>query len=68
MKNQLKPNQYNRNAIPLAAYTYWYGRGAAAGKMSACGHSDLPQRLTDFFRYRESSHLEKIAKEIYQHG
>ena len=62
-ENQLKPNQYNRNAIPLAAYTYWYGE-AAAGKMSACGHSNLPQRLTDFFRHRSRPIWRKLQRNL----
>ena len=62
-ENQLKPDQYNRNAIPLAAYTYWYGRGCGR-KMSACGHSNLPQRLTDFFRYRSRPIWRKLQRNL----
>ena len=62
-ENQLKPNQYNRNAIPLAAYTYWYGRG--------CGREDVclwalesAQRLTDFFRYRSRPIWRKLQRNL----
>ena len=61
-ENQLKPDQYNRNAIPLAAYTGM--EEAAAGKMSACGHSNLPQRLTDFFRYRSRPIWRKLQRNL----
>ena len=62
-ENQLKPNQYNRNAIPLAAYTYWYGRG--------CGREDVclwalesATTIDGLLQVQESSHLEKIAKKF----
>ena len=47
-ENQLKPDQYNRNAIPLAAYTYW----------------NLPQRLTDFFRHRSRPIWRKLQRNL----
>ena len=37
---------------------------AAAGKMSACGHSNLPQRLTDFFRYRSRPIWRKLQRNL----
>ena len=62
-ENQLKPDQYNRNAIPLAAYTYWYGRG--------CGREDVclwalesATTIDGLLQVQESSHLEKIAKKF----
>ena len=60
-ENQLKPNQYNRNAIPLAAYTYWYGRG--------CGREDVclwalesATTIDGLLQVQEPSHMEEIAK------
>ena len=62
-ENQLKPDQYNRNAIPLAAYTYWYGRG--------CGREDVclwalesATTIDGLLQVQEPSHLEKIAKKF----
>ena len=60
-ENQLKPDQYNRNAIPLAAYTYWYGRG--------CGREDVclwalesATTIDGLLQVQEPSHMEEIAK------
>ena len=66
-ENQLKPDQYNRNAIPLAAYTYWYGRG--------CGREDVclwalesATTIDGLLQAQEPSHLEKIAKKFIMRG
>lgn len=63
-ENQLKPDQYNRNAIPLAAYTYWYGRG--------CGREDVclwalesATTIDGLLQVQEPSHLEKIAEKFF---
>ena len=62
-ENQLKPNQYNRNAIPLAAYTYWYGRGCS--REDVCLWAlESATTIDGLLQVQESSHLEKIAKKF----
>ena len=60
-ENQLKPNQYNRNAIPLAAYTYWYGRGC--GREDVCRWAvEASTTIDGLLQVQEPSHMEEIAK------
>ena len=62
-ENQLKPDQYNRNAIPLAAYTYWYGRGC--GREDVCRWAvEASTTIDGLLQVQEPSHLEKIAKKF----
>lgn len=62
-QNKLKPDEYHRNAIPLAAYTYWYARG--------CGREDVclwaierPRRSMDSCRCRSRRILKRLQKDL----
>ncbi len=62
-ENQLKPTSITE--MPFRWPPILTGmEEAAAGKMSACGHSNLPQRLTDFFRYRSRPIWRKLQRNL----
>lgn len=63
-EKDLSPDTYNRNAIPLGAYTYWYARGC--GREDVCEWAlESATTMDGFLQVQEPAHLAKLAEKFF---